>query len=67
MLSLRILLDITWRILAIWFGQELHVPNGNISAQINVGRGCRQGDPIAGYLLSKSTHQTKSPHENQNP
>ena len=27
------------------------MPNGNISSQITVGRGCRQGDPIARYLF----------------
>ena len=31
--------------------QDLTVVNGNISAPFDIKRGCRQGDPILGYLF----------------
>ena len=31
--------------------QAVMVVNGNISRRISVDRGCRQGDPISGYLF----------------
>ena len=31
--------------------QAVTVVNGNISAPFNIKRGCRQGDPISGYLF----------------
>jgi len=68
-----------------WISTLLHnfssvtMPNGNISPQIPVGRGCRQGDPIAGYLFiicieilllrihnNPNIHPWKSKHGNSN-
>ena len=31
--------------------QAVPIVNGNISKRLNVARGCRQGDPISGYLF----------------
>ena len=42
---------ITWINILLYNFESVTCVNGNPSERIRLGRGCRQGDPIAGYLF----------------